>query len=66
VNWLDPKQVEEWLADDGNGAAERRHCWYALEQFVRALAEERSSFDLNRLGIAAVARLLVAALDGEE
>jgi len=66
VNWLDPKQVEEWLADDGNGAAERRHCWYALEQFVRALADREPDFyRFEERVVFEVARLLVAAMEGK-
>jgi len=34
MNWLDPKQVEEWLAGDSPYGVHG----LALEQFVRALA----------------------------
>ena len=72
TNWLDPADVERWLAEKRDGSW-HGHPWkvQALEQFVRALGSEIGNYNENtylpvkRLTeIGNVVRLLVQAMDG--
>lgn len=77
MNWLDPGEVEKWLAEAPNPGVFANHksrLHWARQQFVRALdADEPPSiyetpkgWCANRwVAYRAVARLLVKAMEGE-
>lgn len=76
MNWLDPQDVERWLAENRGKWVNDGETTEALEQFVRALAGETETCERYSSQTVyncpcrlcerrRVARLLVKAMEGE-